>query len=140
MFFIDWGVLRLAVGGGGGGEDKVRYAVFHHSVHQGQAGHAVVAEILLRHVHAFAHQGEGCKVDHRFNVFPAKHVFQKYPVTHIAHIEASAFEGLTVAFGQVVHRHSVDAAGNEGGHAVAADVAGAAGHKNRHRIGSPFVL
>ena len=128
VLLVDGHIVRLAVGGGCGGKDKVGHAEFQHGVDQRQACHAVVAEIFFRHGHAFGHERESGKMDDGLDLLLAEHAFEERPVAHVAHIEPPALEGFAVAGGEIVHDDHVDAPRAQRGYTVAADITGAAGH------------
>ena len=134
MDLVNGGVLRLPVGGRRGGKDQVGHLVGYHGLHQGQAADHIVAEVLLRQVHALAHQGEGREMDHRVDMLPLKELVQKGAVGHIALVETPALQGLLVAGDQIVRHHHVLAPLQQGGHTVRSDITGAAGDKNRHTV------
>ena len=60
--FFDWNHFRLAVDGGGGGEDQPAGAVGEHGFEQGERGGGVVAEELLGMEHGLAGLDERGKV------------------------------------------------------------------------------
>ena len=120
--------LRLAVGGGGGGEHNALHAVvFHGGEDTGGPAHIVV--IVFQGVgYALCHQRESGEVDDPVDAVLGKDLLQKVPVPQISLVEPGALYRLGVAGGQVVHHHHIIAPLHQKGHHMTADIAGPAGH------------
>ena len=106
-----------------------------HGRQHGLGARHVVAVVLQGVGDALAHQGVGGEIDDAVDVVLAEHGVQEGGVPQVAHIELpGALHRLPVAGAQVVHHHHVIAFFHQQRHHVAADVAGAAGNKNRFHI------
>ena len=108
--------------------------LFHGGQHGLGAGH-VIAVILQGVGNALTHQGVGGEVDDAVNVVLVEHLVQEGGVPQVAHVQLPGpLGGLPVAGAQVVHHDHVIASLDQQSHHVAADIASAAGHKNRFHI------
>ena len=103
---VDGHILRLAEGGGGGGEHQIGHLVGEHGLDEGQPGSDVVAEILFGTCILSPTREKAAKwMTARWA--PWKIHRPGRPGRLRCHIEAAALEGLPVALGQVVHHHHV---------------------------------
>ena len=121
--------LRLAVGGGGGGEHDLVHPVGHHGLQQTDGAAQVVVIVLQRIAHGLAHLGGGGKMDDALDLLLLKQLVQCLPVPDVQLIEARlGVHGGPEAGEQVVRHHHVPAGIDEFVHGVRADIAGSTQH------------
>ena len=131
---------RVAVDGGGAGEDDVLAAVLAHDVKKDEGAVHVVFVVFQRLGAAFAHGLEACEVDAGIEVVLVEHALEAFAVADVDLIEGyfladdfgNALEGDGAGVVEVVDHHGFVACFGEFDEGVAADEAGAAGKKDFH--------
>ena len=123
-------LLRLAVGGRGGGEDDPPAVDGTHRLQQGQGSADVRVPVLLRPLLRLADQALRREVQHRLG----PHLGQHRPrlVQRRRHQACSSGHCVGVAGGQVVEHGDLVTLGEQRGRDYAADVTGAAGDEKAH--------
>ena len=130
--------LRLAIGGGGGGEYDLVHPVGHHRPQQSGGAAQVVVVILQGVGHRLAHLRGGGEVDDAVDVLGLEQLVHGRPVPDVRLIEAGlGVDGGPEAGEQVVGHHHVPSGLDELVYGVGADVSGSAQNKNCHSFFHP---
>jgi len=122
--------FRRTVGGAGARKDEARTAVAAHGRQQRQRPGHVVAVVLLRIGHGFAHVGEGGEMQHRLGLVFLERLVQIVAVQDIPTQKRSPFDRPVMAVDHVVQGHRRVAGRPERLAGVGADVARPARYQN----------
>ena len=130
----------FAVHGGGGAEDQLPHAVGLHGCQQGQRAVQIVAVVVQRQAHRFAHGLQPGKMDDAVDGVFLKDLFQRGLIGGVRLIASDGLSGDLrdalghdgAAVGVVVHDDHVVARVQQLHRRMGADVTGAAGEKNSH--------
>ena len=143
--FLNRNGFRLAVDGGGGGEDQAAGTVGEHGLKQGKRRGGVVAEEDLGAHHRLAGFNEGGKVEDAVErsshiVGCDKEVFKREPVSDFALHKLDTWgEQVAPAMAQIVKNHRLVSLFGKQSRNCPANVSGAAGNQYLHKKDCPFL-